>query len=305
MAQTRFFQKLAIIRANADAIISDVKASSLGWGPPASLLYSTGPGYSQSFALSNLEQATWLSSINPDYLLTYPSNLSSLLDVFEQRGDVPKALKEIRCIGETVTEGLRKRVEALNIKLSDVYSSQEVGVIAIQCPSSNLYHLQSESLLVEVLDDDNRACREGQIGRVVITDLYNFLMPLIRYEILDYAEVGGACPCGRGLPTVSEILGRRRNMLSLPDGSKRWPTVGFLRFKEIAPISQYQVIQHSLQDIEVKLVVSPKLTAEQEQSLAKIVQTGLGHPFSIRFSYYDSEFEQTRSGKFEEFISYV
>src|SRR6185295_14515719 len=93
----------------------------------------------------------------------------------------------------------------------DVYSSEECGQIALQCPEHEQYHVQSESVLVEVLDDEGRPCAPGTIGRVVLTTLQNFAMPLIRYDIGDFAEPGPACPCGRALPVLTRIVGRVRN----------------------------------------------------------------------------------------------
>jgi phenylacetate-coenzyme A ligase PaaK-like adenylate-forming protein len=61
---------------------------------------------------------------------------------------------------------------------------------------------------VEVLDEEGRPCAPGETGRVVATSLNNFAMPLIRYETGDTAEVGAPCPCGRGLPVLTRIMGR-------------------------------------------------------------------------------------------------
>jgi phenylacetate-CoA ligase len=221
-------------------------------------------------------------------------------------GRFPSQLKEVRTIGETFSGGLKARCENdFALKAVDLYSAQEVGVIALQCPVSGLYHVQAESLIVEVLNDEGAPCSEGEVGRVVVTDLHNFATPIIRYEIRDYAEVGGACPCGRGLPTLKRILGRRRNMVTLPDGSKHWPTVGFHAFRDIAPIRQYQAVQHSLDTVEMRLVVDAPLSGEQEALLRTVIQAALGYPFTLRFSYHDGELPKTRGGKFEEFISKI
>jgi phenylacetate-CoA ligase len=180
-----------------------------------------------------------------------------------------------------------------------------VGTIALQCPVSGLLHVQAESLIVEVLDAAGRACKEGEIGRVVATDLHNFATPLIRYELGDYAEVGPACPCGRGLPTLKRVLGRARNMVVLPDGTRHWPLVGFHSFREVGQILQFQLIQHDLERIEMRLVTDGKLAASSEQRLAEIVQNALGHPFRIELCYVEGELERSPGGKFEEFISRV
>lgn len=302
--QRDFSGTLAIIKATTPTLDDPVQAAKQGWGPPASLFQQTGPAYSQPLSMPVAEQAKWLTHIQPHYLLTYPSNLSALLDLYE-KGEtfLPVSLREIRTVGETLHPDLRERCLALgNIRLVDLYSSQELGLIALQCPDSGLYHTQDENLIVEVLDESGDPCAEGEIGRVVITDLHNFATPLIRYEIRDYAEVGPACTCGRGLGTLKRIMGRRRNMVTLPDGSKHWPLIGAHHYREVADIRQYQAIQHGLDDIEIRLFVTP-LTPLQEAAITTLAHQALGHPFKLRFSYFEHELPGTCNGKFEEFIS--
>ena len=96
-------------------------------------------------------------------------------------------------------------------------------------------------------------------------------------------------------------------MLVLPDGRRYWPLVGFARYREIAPILQYQLVQRSLDEIEVRLVVEGEapLRPEQEQRLAEVVREALRHPFPIRFTYFKGELPRTSSGKFEEFVCLV
>jgi phenylacetate-CoA ligase len=301
-----FSATLAIIKAMTPTMDDPILAAKMGWGHPATLLFETGPSYSQPLAMVVAQQIAWLASIDPKYLLTYPSNLSALLDRYENGDALPASLRQVRTVGETLHDGLRERCKRLgDIDIVDMYSSQEVGLIALQCPVSGLDHIQSESLIVEVLDDEGRPCQPGQVGRVVITDLHNFATPLIRYEIRDYAEVGPICPCGRGLPTLSRIMGRRRNMVTLPDGSKHWPLVGAYRFREVADIKQYQAIQHSLSDVEIRLVVDAPLTSAHESRLTSLIHHALGHTFPLRFSYFKEELPKTKGGKFEEFISLV
>ena len=139
---------------------------------------------------------------------------------------------------------------------------------------------------------------------MVVTGLHNFAMPLIRYEIRDYAEPGELCPCGRGLPTLRRVVGRLRNMLVLPNGDKRWPLTGFRDFRDIAPIRQYQLVQKSLERIEVRYVVDRPLTAQEEDKLSAVIQDSLGHPFEVYFRYFD-KMPMTAGGKFEEFISEI
>ncbi len=177
-------------------------------------------------------------------------------------------------------------------------------MIALQCPRGTNYHVQAESVMLEVLDERNRPCPPGQIGRVVITDLKNLASPMIRYEIGDYAELGRPCECGRGLPNLTRILGRSRNMLSLPNGDRLWPRFASSRLARAAPVRQAQLVQVSLDEIHVNLVVARDLSAEEEDALGQLIGASLGHPFTLRFNYTD-EIPRAPSGKFEDFRSEI
>jgi phenylacetate-coenzyme A ligase PaaK-like adenylate-forming protein/ADP-heptose:LPS heptosyltransferase len=274
------------------------------WGAPFSALHATGPSSLLSLATDIGTQARWLLRQEPQYLLSYPSNLAALARYFHREKLTLPDLCQLRTVGETLTEDVREACREAwgEVPLVDVYSSQEVGYIALQCPEGR-YHAQAESLLVEVLDEHGSPCGPGQVGRVVVSSLHNFAMPLIRYELRDYAEVGSNCPCGRTLPVFTRILGRRRNMLTLPSGEQRWPLTGFHAYRDIAPIGQFQFVQRTTEDIEVRLVAERPLTAGEESRLADVIRQALGHPFRLNFVYYDGEIPRTAGGKFEEFVA--
>jgi len=277
-----------------------------GWGAASGELFETGPAVLLSLAADIATQARWLQHHDPDYLLTYPTNLGALLEQFACNGARLPRLRGVTTVGETVTPALRARcTEAWGAPITDIYSSQEFGYLALQCPVSGRYHVMAESALVEVLDDNGDPCRPGAVGRLVISSLHNFAMPLIRYELRDYAEAGGACACGRGLPLLARILGRNRNMMLLPNGEKRWPLVGFAEYRAIAPVRQYQLIQHTPEEIEVRLVTDRPLVADEEARLAKVIQDALGWPFRLRFVYFERGIPRGAGGKFEEFVSEV
>jgi phenylacetate-CoA ligase len=298
-----FMAKFCSIRIAPKAQAPDGQ-SGVGWGPATDALVRTGPTALLSLKTDVGAQAQWLMREDPVYLLSYPTNLRALARHCLAHGLRPARLREVRTIGETVTPEVREAVtEAWGAKITDVYSSQEVGYIALECPSgSGLYHLQSESLLVEILDEAGAPCRPGEVGRVVASSLHNFAMPLVRYDMRDYAEAGPPCPCGRGLPTLARVLGRKRNMLVLPGGEKRWPLTGFMKYRDIAPIRQYQVVQKDLENIEARLVVDAALSRRQEEALAEVIRTFLGHPFRVSFTYLEA-FPPHAGGKFEDFIS--
>ncbi|MBI3903175.1 MAG: phenylacetate--CoA ligase family protein [Nitrosomonadales bacterium] len=298
--QRDFSGTLAVIRANYPAGAPEHHAS---WGAPTSVMFRTGPSHAMRITTDVAQQAEWLARIDPHYLLTYPTNLGALLSQIERCGIRLPRLRQIRTIGETLGTPVREAARSvLGVEIADTYSSQEVGVIALQCPHSGLYHIMAESLIVEVLDEHGMPCAPGQIGRIVLTDLHNLATPLVRYAINDYAEVGAACPCGRGLPTLKRIVGRERNMLLLPDGRRHWPLVGFDKYRSIAPIRQYQLIQRDRERIEVRLVAATALTATQETQLGALIHTALGHPFQLSFVYFDGEIPRSAGGKFDEFV---
>ncbi|MBK5105981.1 MAG: phenylacetate--CoA ligase family protein [Burkholderiales bacterium] len=298
--QRDFRGKLAVIR---DDRIQDNQLDFPTWGPPASLLFETGPSHVLSVRTGVARQAEWLQSIDPDYLLVYPSNLAALLDLFEQHGLKLRRLRQIRTINETLTPGIRESArKVLGAEIADTYSSAEVGVVAAQCPDGDAYHVMAESVIVEVLNEHDEACTPGQIGRVVVTDLQNFATPLIRYDLGDYAEAAEPCPCGRGLPTLKRILGRRRNMVRLPDGRLLWPGIGGLRYRDIAAIRQFQFIQRELETIEVRLVADTPLSVDQEQQIGDFVRKALDFPFKLQFVYFSGQIPRGLGGKFEEFV---
>lgn len=252
------------------------------------------------------EQARQIGGFAPQVLLVYPGNLAALLEIWQADGGAPASLRHLKTIGETVSDALRTRArQVLGLPIEDSYSSEEMGMIAVQCPASGQYHVMAESHLVEVLRDDGSPCGPGETGQVVVTDLHNLATPMIRYAIGDWAEVGGPCPCGRNLPTLRRILGRERNLVRLPDGRRHWPLVGFQRFAEVAAVRQYQVVQHSLSDVELRVVADAGLQSAQRERLADIVRDALGHPFEVRVSEHAVRLPPGANGKFEEFVCRV
>lgn len=134
-----------------------------------------------------------------------------------------------------------------------------------------------------------------------MTDLGNTFMPLIRYEIGDWAEVGPACRCGRGLPTLTRVLGRPRNMLILPDGDSLWPRLNSGDLSLVAPIQQFQLVQESLDRIELKYRSEEPITAEMERKVTELMCARLGHPFRFSFTHVD-DLPRSKSGMYEVFV---
>jgi phenylacetate-CoA ligase len=160
-------------------------------------------------------------------------------------------------------------------------------------------------MFVEVLREDGAPCPPGEVGKLLVTSLHNLAMPLIRYDLGDYVELGPPCPCGRGLPVISRILGRGQNMLVMPSGERRWPLLSSADIEamlEIAPsIRQYQFIQKASDLIELRLAPARPLIKGEEARLADWIRAKFGAPFRVVFDYLD-EMPRSAAGKFEEFI---
>jgi len=302
-----FSQSLAIIRAQyATEDTARRGISSADWGPPVNHLFASGPSFGLNLQTDVVRQAEWLREVMPAYLLTYPNNLSALLDLAEADPDRLAGLgrlTQVRTIGETLHDSLRERCRrVLGVGIADIYSTQEVGVIGIECPQGGGYHVMSEGLVFELMRDDGRPCAAGETGRVVVTDLHNFATPLIRYDLGDLAEADGPCVCGRGLPKIRRILGRERNLLRLPDGRRFWPLVGAFGYRDIAPVRQYQIVQRSLERITLRLAVERPLGVAEEERLAEKLLEFLGCRFAVDFDYCTPEIPRGPGGKFEDFV---
>lgn len=275
-----------------------------GWGPATDDVARTGMSINYDILLSVEHLAQRLLVDRPGYLLSHPSLVGGLArHCLEKRIELP-GLLEIRSMGETIDDSLRELCrEAWRAPLVDMYSCQEAGYLALQCPDHPHYHVQSENVLLEVVDAAGRACGPGEVGRILISSLNNFATPLIRYEVGDCAEVGEPCPCGRGLPVLKRILGRYRNLLTMPDGTNRWPRLGYeSRLQEVAPIELLQMVQTGLEDIDVKIIAPRELVETEIRSLSAFIHEKLGYPFRLRFEYADSIRNQG-NGKVEQFIS--
>jgi phenylacetate-CoA ligase len=290
--------RLCAIRANVGSY-----ALLDSWGSPASCFARTGPRLMLPIATPVEQLVEWVVGFRPTFLVIYPSTLDAFTAHCRQHWITVPDLRHVLTIGETLSPAIRAAAEVtFAAEVADCYSSQELGQIAAQCPTSGLYHVMAESVIAEVLTDAGEPCGEGQAGRVVITDLHNYATPLVRYEIGDVAEIAPPCACGRGLPTWKRILGRERNLLLMSDGTRHWPVIGLLRCRDVAPIVQYQLVQERLDAIEVRLVVERPLSRDEERAVVDLVHASLGHHLTLRLSYVAGRMPVGPTGKFEEFV---
>jgi phenylacetate-CoA ligase len=301
-----FSRKIGLIAKLPDtAKARDGVVTQSRWGDELTYPFPTGPAALIDISHPIERQLAWLDEERPDYLVLYPSVLTALLEASASHVGDATAVKEALTFGEVVTPELREEcLRTWNARVVDSYSAQEVGVIALQCPGREHYHVQSEAILVEVVDDSGNPVEPGAIGKVVVTPLHNFAMPLLRYEIGDYAEVGEPCPCGRGLPVLRRILGRTRNILVTPSGARFWPRFGSHEFRTLAPIVQHQFVQTRLDTLEARFVTERPLTADETAKLDRLLRSKLPYPFKLDFRFPES-LPRAASGKYEDFRSEI
>jgi phenylacetate-CoA ligase len=262
--------------------------------------YRSGPMVRFDVTRPLREQLDWLLAEEPAYLLTYPGNLRSLVEFSLETGRRPQRLRQIATMGEVMDASLRQLcARAWGVTVTDAYSSQEVGMLALQAPGGEHYLIQEESILLEAIDESGNPTPPGAVGRVVVTDLHNFAMPLIRYEIGDFAEVGPPSPCGRGLGVLTRILGRSRNMLRLPDGSQVWPVFSTAMSESLTPLRQIQLVQRQRDRVAAILVVARPLTAAEEAEARAIIGRAVRQQLAVDLEYV-AEISRSVSGKFEE-----
>jgi phenylacetate-CoA ligase len=263
-----------------------------------------GRNVSQTATWTIARQLEWLVQQNPHYLQTYPSNAKELARYALENGICVDKLERIDCYGETLEEDCADLVEqAFGAKLVDKYSSREVGELATRCPVSDLYHIQSETVYLEVVNEKGEQVKPGEIGQVLVTNLHNVAMPLIRYAIDDYAELGPECSCGRGLPTLKRVMGRTRNMLTLANGDKLWPRFSSENLHDAAPIKQFRLTQKELNKVVANVVpLSAPLTEQEVESLKQEIWRYL--PKEVQISVEEvSEIPRSAGGKYEDFKS--
>jgi len=272
------------------------------WG---TLVYQTGPAVTLDNRSTVPEIAEWLLREQPDYLRIGPALLKDLTFHFMDRGLAPPPIKGILCGAEVIGLDLRELARRVfGLDLSASYGAREAGPIALQCPEHEHYHVQAEVTLLEVLDDEGEPCAPGEAGTVVVTPLHGFGSPLIRYMIGDRAVAGAPCPCGRPHPVLQQVVGRTRDSVVLPSGVRRYCYGGELAFWQFTDIRQFQIVQKTFHDLEVRLVVRRPLTEDVRAEVARRIKTATSEHFSVALTYHDS-IPLTPGGKFQDFVREV
>lgn len=247
----------------------------------------------------------WLCEVRPDYLVSYPSMIRSLAERTRER-NAKLRFERIITRGWMVDKEVWKLCrEVFHTRLVDQYGANEIGQVACQCPHCGAYHINSEVVLVEILDQEGAPVLPGDTGRVVLTSFYNYAMPFIRYEIGDFAQLAQArADCEIALPRIKRIMGRYRNTFTLRDGRTIYPNPAMSRFREFFSYKQIQVVQTDFEQLEVRYVPAEKDHSVDEAGLERWLQEELDPDFRVRPVSVDA-IPALPSGKYEDFVSLV
>ena len=242
-----------------------------------------------------------LKKFRPKVILAYANSLGLFAKYLKAEGIRPYSPKAIITSAEMLTPENRKLIEAtFGAPVFNRYGSREFSVVASECPKRDGLHVMSEGLFVEIMKD-GRHVEDGETGELIITDLLNFAMPLIRYRIGDAASwSSGDCPCGRVLPRLSGVAGRTTVFLVGADGRLCSGAVLTVAMVAQRPsLGQVQLEQNERGRIICRLAPrnGPTLLPEDQQFLVDQVKQYLGDGTAIEFDIV-SRIEHETSGKY-------
>jgi phenylacetate-CoA ligase len=235
-------------------------------------------------------------------VMGYPTGIAALADHLRARKPLGHRIRAIFTNSETLTDGLRRRIEeGFGIRPRADFVATE-GAIAHECPQGGL-HLNMEETLVEILPIPDTP----DLGTMVLTFLHTFDFPLIRYRIGDVARWTNApCPCGRGLVTIDGLVGRYADGIRLADG--RFFTAANINMRIahlplISKIRQYQIAQTGPAELELRLLTGDAaVTSEATEQFVGALHAIFG---AVKIAPVRmTELPREKNGKFRPVVSW-
>ncbi len=242
-----------------------------------------------------------------DVIVAYTNPLYEFARFIQSEGLTPVSPRSIIVGAEKLHGFQRELIEQIfKAPIFETYGSREFMLIGAECEKHHGLHLSLENLLVEVLDDDGSPTPAGQEGNVVVTDLFNYGMPFIRYVNGDRAVAGfEMCSCGRGLPLLKQVVGRQLDTLDTPDGRKIPGEFFPHLIKEFPTIRRFQVVQEKVELITVKLVAEGgNLTLTDRDHLMNEIRKCTGTAVDVQLQFVD-DIPLTHAGKLKVVVHAV
>jgi phenylacetate-CoA ligase len=236
----------------------------------------------------------------PRVLQAYARSVLLFAQYLEQRGLRPYRPHSIVTSAEVLEPAERALIERVfGCPVFNRYGCREVSVIASECDAHQGLHVMAEGLFLEIVKGD-RLAKPGEMGSILVTDLLNHAMPLIRYRIGDVgAWEEGPCPCGRALPRLRNVEGRVTDFLVGEDG--RLVSGVFLATYVVAQrpsLGQVQLHQDRAGEILYRIRPGHDFAAEKDLAYLEVASRQyLGETVVVRWELVD-ELPCEPSGKF-------
>jgi phenylacetate-CoA ligase len=261
---------------------------------------------SYEFSTQTLPQvAADLAAFRPEYIVGYANPLYVLARFVQEHGLQMPSPRGIVATAEMIHEHQKKVIEqAFGCKVFNRYGCREVMLIAAECECRSGLHLNIDNLYIEFVKEDGSLCRPGEIGRILLTDLNNYGMPFIRYEVGDLGIPSERiCPCGRHLPLMDRVAGRTLDVIHLPGG--RYLTGLFfthlLLMGDYPGLEAFQFQQTAADQIVGRFVRGPGWREENITRMHQIVRRNLGDDVHLSFEFVE-KIPLTASGKWRPVI---
>ena len=256
---------------------------------------------------SNLkEQITKIEQIKPDVIDGYSTAIYLLAkEIKKNHTNIEPRI--VFGTAEFLTEEMRDFINSVfNVEMFDQFGCVEMGRTAWECPEHAGYHIDMESVVMEFIKDGEQVAA-GERGEIVYTNLYNYAMPLIRYKIEDIGiPTDEECPCGRGLPLMKLIEGRKDSFIKTPSG-RILPQMTFWSimrmFSESDKIINFKVIQEKIDEIKIQIVPGRVFSQDTINNLKKDVNSVLGEEVTINIEVVDEI--PREAGKVRSVVSMV
>lgn len=252
----------------------------------------------------------------PDYIRRLKAHKSKVLESYVSplrvlgqylltQREVQLQLEAIVTSSETLYDHDREFFEKVfGCPVFNRYGSTEFGNVAQECEHHQGLHIYTEHAYIECLQN-NQPAMPGEKGELVITSLDNYGMPFIRYKIGDYGEMSDRlCDCGRGFPMLKSVDGRVFDVVVAPNGRFISGTYWTILFKTVDGIRQFQLIQESVDALDIKLVIEPAFRKVSLVELEERIKEQCGPEMHIRFELVD-DILLTKAGKRKFIISKV
>jgi phenylacetate-CoA ligase len=253
-----------------------------------------------SFAMNKdnmIDYVNKISTYKPKALVSYVNPLYELACYINKNNTPVFSPETILTGAEPLHNFQRTEIEkAFSCNVYDTFGCREFMLMSAECTEYKNLHINSDHLVVETISELGESIT-GQSGDLVITDLYNFGMPLIRYVNGDRATlINEPCNCGNPLPMMSSVDGRKLDIIKTPSG-KTIPGELFPHlFKEFKGISRFQVKQSKIDELHIFIIANDKFTKEDQMSITAEINKYAANELNLKFELVE-DIPLTVSGK--------